>query len=350
MSSSGCESSRDFLPQQPRRTRRRERRRKRATGGRLPPRAGSPRPLTESRGGGRGASVWGGRGSACRQAVHGRGGTRREGAGVRRGGVWECDGGDVGRGHSARRALEEEEAGLLHLEVGNRSSRRTVLERQEFNLFVFAFAGWRRPPPPSRLPRRSGRTRLSPRGGAHRGRSGCQEVRWRQRARPRESWSQLQIRNWWRRPRPAVMTTTVTAPSILPAPAPTGGNQVAVVEIPDDDVPPPGWDQWVRLPAPAPGPLVGVLVMREDGCVMSGCPADDAEASSSRAALPASDDTGVRPEQEQALQRATGPLRQCPGRAGTVAGIPRPWCLAQPGAERGATDPWRSRMARLLGL
>jgi hypothetical protein len=195
MSSSGCESSRDFLPQQPRRTRRRERRRKRATGGRLPPRAGSPRPLTESRGGGRGASVWGGRGSACRQAVHGRGGTRREGAGVRRGGVWECDGGDVGRGHSARRALEEEEAGLLHLEVGNRSSRRTVLERQEFNLFVFAFAGWRRPPPPSRLPRRSGRTRLSPRGGAHRGRSGCQEVRWRQRARPRASWSRLQIRN-----------------------------------------------------------------------------------------------------------------------------------------------------------
>jgi hypothetical protein len=63
----------------------------------------------------------------------------------------------------------------------------------------------------------------------------------------------------------AVMTTAVTAPSILPVPAPAGGNQVAVVEIPDDDVPPPGWDHWVSLPAPAPEPPVGVLVMREDG-------------------------------------------------------------------------------------
>jgi hypothetical protein len=41
----------------------------------------------------------------------------------------------------------------------------------------------------------------------------------------------------------AVMTMAVTAPSILPVPAPAGGPQVAVVEIPDDDIPPPGWDQ-----------------------------------------------------------------------------------------------------------
>jgi hypothetical protein len=27
-----------------------------------------------------------------------------------------------------------------------------------------------------------------------------------------------------------------------------------VVEIPDDDVPPPGWDQWASLPTPAPEP------------------------------------------------------------------------------------------------
>jgi hypothetical protein len=36
------------------------------------------------------------------------------------------------------------------------------------------------------------------------------------------------------------MTTAVTAPSIPPAPAPIIGNQAAVVEIPDNDTPPPG--------------------------------------------------------------------------------------------------------------
>jgi hypothetical protein len=35
------------------------------------------------------------------------------------------------------------------------------------------------------------------------------------------------------------MTMAVTAPSIFPAHAPISGNQVAVVEVPDDDVPPP---------------------------------------------------------------------------------------------------------------
>jgi hypothetical protein len=39
--------------------------------------------------------------------------------------------------------------------------------------------------------------------------------------------------------------------------------------------------------------------MREDGCVMSGHPAHGAEASSSRAALPDSDGTATRPEQER---------------------------------------------------
>jgi hypothetical protein len=38
----------------------------------------------------------------------------------------------------------------------------------------------------------------------------------------------------------AAMTTAVTAPSILPAPAPVSDSQAAVVEIPDDDTPPPG--------------------------------------------------------------------------------------------------------------
>jgi hypothetical protein len=54
-----------------------------------------------------------------------------------------------------------------------------------------------------------------------------------------------------------VMTTATTAPSTLPAPAPTGGNRAAVVDVANDDVPPPGWDQWTSLPAPAPEPLVG---------------------------------------------------------------------------------------------
>jgi hypothetical protein len=101
------------------------------------------------------------------------------------------------------------------------------------------------------------------------------------------------------------MTTTATttavdaAPSVLPAPAPTGGIQVVVIEVPDDDVPPPRWGQWESLPAPAPEPPVGMLVMREDGRVMSGHPTHDAEASSSRAALPASGGTAARPEQEE---------------------------------------------------
>jgi hypothetical protein len=38
-----------------------------------------------------------------------------------------------------------------------------------------------------------------------------------------------------------VMTVAINAPSISPALAPVGGNQVAVVEVPDDDIPPPGW-------------------------------------------------------------------------------------------------------------
>jgi hypothetical protein len=39
--------------------------------------------------------------------------------------------------------------------------------------------------------------------------------------------------------------------------------------------------------------------MRDDGCVMSGRPADGAEASSSYSVLPASDGAAARPEQER---------------------------------------------------
>jgi hypothetical protein len=97
----------------------------------------------------------------------------------------------------------------------------------------------------------------------------------------------------------AAMTTAVTTPSVPPAPAPIDGSQAAVVEIPDEDVPPPGWDQWVSLPEPAPEPPMGVLVVRDDGGVAPGRPADGFEASSSRGVLPASDGTAARPEQER---------------------------------------------------
>jgi hypothetical protein len=103
----------------------------------------------------------------------------------------------------------------------------------------------------------------------------------------------------------AAMTTAVTAPSISPAPVPTSGGQAAVVEVPDDDIPPPGWDQWGSLPAPAPEPPVGALVVRDDARVMSGRLADGAEASSSRAVLPASYGATARPEQER--ERAITP-------------------------------------------
>jgi hypothetical protein len=97
----------------------------------------------------------------------------------------------------------------------------------------------------------------------------------------------------------AITTVATAASSSSPAPAPAGGNQVAVVDVPDDDVPPPGWGQWESLPAPAPEPSVGVLVTKEDDCVMLGHSAHGAEASSSHAALPASNGTAACPEQER---------------------------------------------------
>jgi hypothetical protein len=97
----------------------------------------------------------------------------------------------------------------------------------------------------------------------------------------------------------AVTTVRATAPSALLAPALADDNRVEVVDVPDDDVPQPGWGQWESLSTPAPEPPVGVLVMREDSCMMSGRPTHGAEASSSSAALPASDDTAACPEQER---------------------------------------------------
>jgi hypothetical protein len=78
-----------------------------------------------------------------------------------------------------------------------------------------------------------------------------------------------------------------------------------VVDITDDDAPPLGWGQWGNYPASALECAPGVLVMWEDGCVMSRRPAHDAEASSSRAVLPTPDVTVTHPE--RGLGRAGAP-------------------------------------------
>jgi hypothetical protein len=91
----------------------------------------------------------------------------------------------------------------------------------------------------------------------------------------------------------ATTAVAVAAPSTLPAPAVAGSPQAVVVEIPDDDVPPPGWDQWASLPASAPEPPTGALAVRGDVGAALGRPADGSGASSSRPG-PSS-----RPEQER---------------------------------------------------
>jgi hypothetical protein len=103
----------------------------------------------------------------------------------------------------------------------------------------------------------------------------------------------------------AATAAAATVSEVPPAPVPTAVDQAAVVEIPDDDAPPPGWGQWESWPAPAPEPAVGVLVMREDGCVMPRHPLRSVEASSSRVALPAPDGAAARREQER--DRASTP-------------------------------------------
>jgi hypothetical protein len=66
-------------------------------------------------------------------------------------------------------------------------------------------------------------------------------------------------------------------------PALAGSSQATAVEIPDDDVLPPGWDQWARLPTPAPEPQAGALAKRWEGHIVVGSQRHGAEASSSRA-------------------------------------------------------------------
>jgi hypothetical protein len=80
----------------------------------------------------------------------------------------------------------------------------------------------------------------------------------------------------------ATSAVAVAAPSTLPAPAVDGSPQAVVVEIPNDDVPPPGWDQWASPPASAPEAPTRALVARSDVGATLGRPSDGTGASSSR--------------------------------------------------------------------
>jgi hypothetical protein len=60
------------------------------------------------------------------------------------------------------------------------------------------------------------------------------------------------------------------------------------VEIPNDDAPPPGWDQWVNLPMSSPESKEGALVRRWDGHMVAGGRGHGVEASSSRVGRSAS--------------------------------------------------------------
>jgi hypothetical protein len=84
-----------------------------------------------------------------------------------------------------------------------------------------------------------------------------------------------------------VTAVATTASAVPPELIPTTVDQAAVVEIPDDDAPPPGWGQWENWPVPAPEPAAGVLVVREDDHVIPRQPTHGAEASSSHVSLPA---------------------------------------------------------------
>jgi hypothetical protein len=66
-------------------------------------------------------------------------------------------------------------------------------------------------------------------------------------------------------------------------PALAGSSRAVVVEIPDDDSPPPGWDQWVNFPTLSFESQEGVLVRRRDGHMVARGRGHCVEASSSRA-------------------------------------------------------------------
>jgi hypothetical protein len=83
---------------------------------------------------------------------------------------------------------------------------------------------------------------------------------------------------------PAAAEAQVEAPAeAAQGLAPAGGSRAEVVEVPDDNSPPPGWDQWARFPTLSPEPQEGALVRRREGHMVAGGRGHCAEASSSRA-------------------------------------------------------------------
>jgi hypothetical protein len=87
---------------------------------------------------------------------------------------------------------------------------------------------------------------------------------------------------------PAATEAQVEAPvEAAQGPVPTGGSRAEVVEVLDDDSPPPGWDQWGSFPTRSPEPQEGALVRRHEGHMVAGDRGRGAEASSSRAGHPA---------------------------------------------------------------
>jgi hypothetical protein len=149
MRSSGCASSWDSLPWRLRSTRRRTRKRRRVTEDELSPRGGSlrpPSPRAEEAaeepvpGAGAGAPV---ARQSKREAAH---------AAEVPAHAAEASGGATAAAMavaSAHRALEKEEAGLLHLEVGHCSSRRFVSRGVSLILLISRSQGGAdRPPPP----------------------------------------------------------------------------------------------------------------------------------------------------------------------------------------------------------
>jgi hypothetical protein len=321
--SSGCASSWDSPPRRLRSTRRRTKRRRRATGDGLPPRGGSLRPPRLEPRRQKRRQRLGGRGSARRQAAYKRGDARHGGASARRGVDWGQGGCHIGGGHNVRRAPEEEEAGILHPEVGDRCPTRRVFEMSEGSTLLFSRSQGsthRAPLAPAKVlrsdaavPTRWHSSRVSWAAGstataASEGSRGTAAALEPQPAVAAMELLQAATAAETRQaataaePRQAATVTTATTatvvavPSTPPAPAAAGNPRAVVVEVPDDDVPPPGWDQWASLPASAPEASTGALVVMDDGGVA---------ASSSHDALPSSGSPTVRPEQER--ERAGAP-------------------------------------------
>jgi hypothetical protein len=70
---------------------------------------------------------------------------------------------------------------------------------------------------------------------------------------------------------PVVTEARVEAPAeAAQGLAPASGPRAVVVEVPNDDSPPPGWDQWASFPTLSPESQEGALVRRREGHIVAG--------------------------------------------------------------------------------